>query len=110
MIWTLSLSTTIQRLEEVPDNRYLTFQEAANHQIHPHQFRRTYATRLMDQGVPIEHIMALGGWKSSVVAKSYMISAGGKEKVSQKSTSMTAQNRANLRLLVFIWARSRCRM
>ena len=31
------------------------------HHIHPHQFRHTYATRLMDQGVPMEHIMALGG-------------------------------------------------
>ena len=71
MIWTLSRSTTIQRLEEVRDNRYVTFQEAANHYIHPHQFRHTYATRLMDQGVPMEHIMALGGWKSSVMAKRY---------------------------------------
>ena len=25
----------------------------------------------MDQGVPMEHIMALGGWKSSVMAKRY---------------------------------------
>ena len=39
--------------------------------IHPHQFRHTYATRLMDQGVPMEHIMALGGWKSSAMAKRY---------------------------------------
>ena len=23
--------------------------------IHPHQFRHTYATHLMDQGVPMEH-------------------------------------------------------
>ena len=39
--------------------------------IHPHQSRHTYATRLMDQGVPMEHIMALGGWKSSAMAKRY---------------------------------------
>ena len=39
--------------------------------IHPHQFRHTYATRLMDQGVPMEHIMALGGWNSSAMAKRY---------------------------------------
>jgi hypothetical protein len=25
----------------------------------------------MDQGVPMEHIMALGGWKSSAMAKRY---------------------------------------
>ncbi len=39
--------------------------------IHPHQFRHTYATRLLDQGVPMEHIMALGGSKSSAMAKRY---------------------------------------
>ena len=39
--------------------------------VRPHQFRHTYATRLMDQGVPMEHIMALGGWKSSAMAKRY---------------------------------------
>ena len=39
--------------------------------IHPHQFRHTCATRLKDQGAPMEHIMALGGWKSSMTAKRY---------------------------------------
>lgn len=39
--------------------------------IHPHQFRHTFATRLMQRGVAIEHIMALGGWKSATMAKRY---------------------------------------
>tara|TARA_R100000234_G_scaffold22930_2_gene12956 strand:- start:2760 stop:3896 length:1137 start_codon:yes stop_codon:yes gene_type:complete len=39
--------------------------------IHPHQFRHTFATRLMQRGVSMEHIMALGGWKSATMAKRY---------------------------------------
>ena len=39
--------------------------------VHPHQFRHTFATRLMQRGVPMEHIMALGGWKSAAMAKRY---------------------------------------
>ena len=39
--------------------------------IHPHQFRHTFATRLMQRGVAMEHIMALGGWKSATMAKRY---------------------------------------
>ena len=37
--------------------------------IHPHQFRHTFATRLMQRGVAMEHIMALGGWKSAAIKK-----------------------------------------
>lgn len=39
--------------------------------IHPHQFRHTFATRLLQKGVAMEHIMALGGWKSATMAKRY---------------------------------------
>ena len=39
--------------------------------IHPHQFRHTFATRLMRRGIPMEHIMALGGWKTASMAKRY---------------------------------------
>ena len=39
--------------------------------IRPHQFRHTYATRLMDKVLPMEDNMALGGWKSSAMAKRY---------------------------------------
>lgn len=39
--------------------------------IHPHQFRHTFATRLMQRGVAMEHIKALGGWKSDSMAKRY---------------------------------------
>ena len=39
--------------------------------VHPHQFRHTFAPRLMQRGVPMEHIMALGGWKSAAMAKRY---------------------------------------
>jgi integrase len=37
--------------------------------IHPHRFRHTYPTRLTDQGVPMEHIMTFGGWRSSAMTK-----------------------------------------
>ena len=33
--------------------------------------KHTFATRLMQRGVPMEHIMALGGWKSAAMAKRY---------------------------------------
>ena len=41
--------------------------------IHPRQFRHTYATRLMDHGVPMAHIMAFDGWKGSAMAKRMLV-------------------------------------
>lgn len=37
-----------------------------------HSFRRTGATRLLQKGVPLQEVMALGGWRDLASVQRYM--------------------------------------